>query len=119
MGEPVKIIDLAKEMIKFYGYEVNKDIDINHIKANSVATIYVSNLKIAGNNKENGIYLIDTESRHYKIETIASNRPTKMVIIIPEIPRGIYQLVIITQYSQGTILIKPREGYYIKSLISI
>ncbi|ARV62580.1 polysaccharide biosynthesis protein [Nostocales cyanobacterium HT-58-2] len=28
MGEPVKIVDLAKELIRLSGYEVNKDIDI-------------------------------------------------------------------------------------------
>ncbi|MFM6021516.1 MAG: polysaccharide biosynthesis protein, partial [Dolichospermum sp.] len=28
MGEPVKIVDLAKELIHLSGYEVNKDIDI-------------------------------------------------------------------------------------------
>ncbi|MFS0516523.1 polysaccharide biosynthesis protein [Nostoc sp. UIC 10607] len=28
MGEPVKIVDLAKELIRLSGYEINKDIDI-------------------------------------------------------------------------------------------
>jgi FlaA1/EpsC-like NDP-sugar epimerase len=28
MGEPVKIVDLAKELIRLSGYEVDKDIDI-------------------------------------------------------------------------------------------
>jgi FlaA1/EpsC-like NDP-sugar epimerase len=28
MGEPVKIFDLAEELIRLSGYEVNKDIDL-------------------------------------------------------------------------------------------
>src|SRR5699024_8885096 len=28
MGEPVKIMDLARQLIRFYGYEPDKDIEI-------------------------------------------------------------------------------------------
>lgn len=31
MGDPVRILDLAEQMIRFYGFEPNEDIEIKHI----------------------------------------------------------------------------------------
>ena len=40
MGEPIKILDLAEQIIKFSGLEPNKDIDIKIIGAREGERVY-------------------------------------------------------------------------------
>jgi FlaA1/EpsC-like NDP-sugar epimerase/lipopolysaccharide/colanic/teichoic acid biosynthesis glycosyltransferase len=66
MGEPVKITDLAKTMIRLAGYEVNKDIDIKFVGIRSGEKLYEE--------------LVDehdevVETNHTKIKVLQSKIP--------------------------------------------
>jgi hypothetical protein len=70
-------------------------------------------LKIAGDNSANGVYFIDAWGSRTQVDIseIVINNPSEIMIMIPSLPSGKYQLEITTQYggSNKQFLKTPRS----------
>ena len=78
-----------------------------------------SRMKIAGDNPANGIYFVNIstgESTRVDPSDVAINKPSELMIIIPELAAGEYQLEVVTQYGISVILKKPRACMFDKVL---
>ena len=74
-----------------------------------------SKIKIDGENTENGVYFVhqDTKERtRVDNSDIATNNPSEIMIVIPELPAGTYKLEITTQYSPGKNLKQSRTAVF-------
>ena len=74
-----------------------------------------SRLRIAGENTANGVYFVCFETGvRTKVDEadIATNNPSELMIIIPQLPEGTYSLEVTTQFgsggSGGQLLKEPR-----------
>ena len=78
-----------------------------------------SRLKIAGDNPAVGVYFInqDTQART-KVDAsdIVNNNPSELIIIIPALVPGEYQLEVVTQYAVSSMLNTPRSDVFDKIL---
>lgn len=105
----VEVLGLGKG-----GAVIGKVIDTftqieNHsITPNEVIHIEGSKIKIDGESADNGVYLqrLNDNSR-IKLERIIFNRPTELVIKLPDLEPGEYKLEIITQFSGSS---KPSKN---------
>ena len=78
-----------------------------------------SKIKLAGENAANGIYFtnIDTQARTaVEASDIVINNPSELMIIIPNLTPGTYQLEVMTQFTNGTTLKEPRTATFDKTL---
>jgi hypothetical protein len=84
------------------------------------AEIEGSYIKIAGDDQTVGVWLENLEGAgSFKLDDdlIVINAPSKLTILIPtEIPEGLYQLKIITQYTSAKLLKAPREAVFAQEL---
>jgi len=78
-----------------------------------------SRLRIAGENTANGVYFICFETGErtkVDIADIATNNPSELMIIIPNLAEGTYRLEITTQFGSGTgnnqLLKEPRTAAF-------
>jgi len=74
-----------------------------------------SKIKIDGENPENGVFFVnqETQERTRVDDTdVATNNPSEVMIIIPELAAGAYRLEIVTQYSSGKNLKQPRKAAF-------
>ncbi len=97
---------------------ISQIIDVNSSSINDLLTpnrnlkIQGTKIKVIGDNPDNGIFFVNpvTNDRS-KVDTIdiAVNNPSEIIIIIPELAAGNYQLEVATQYTGGKIQLKePR-----------
>jgi hypothetical protein len=79
-----------------------------------------SKLKLAGDNPSVGVYFInETTGEQIKVEAdeIVDNKPSELVIVVPQLNPGLYLVKVITQFSPGSILLKdPRTVTFDKTL---
>ncbi|MDR2286614.1 MAG: DUF4469 domain-containing protein, partial [Prevotellaceae bacterium] len=76
-------------------------------------------IKIAGDNAANGIYFVNqATAERTKVDDsdIAINNPSELIVIIPQLPAGTYQVEVTTQYSAGIFLKEPRVTLFDKAL---
>ena len=75
-------------------------------------------LKIVGDNPQVGVSLEDEEGNSFHVDErdIVVNMPSELIVQIPPLPPGRYQLAISNQYSVGAILKEPRTAVYNKIL---
>jgi hypothetical protein len=115
-----------RRLAEFIAVEIQGVADVNgwidtftDIDAESVnATVTIGNqfsihgnkIKIAGDDPSVGVYFINTEDNsETKITRIAENTSSKIIGIITEVPGNSFKLVIKTQYSNSSVLLKsPR-----------
>ena len=74
-----------------------------------------SKLKIAGDNPANGVFFVNQETQErtaVDVTDIATNNPSEVMIIIPELAAGTYRLEIVTQYSSGKNLKQSRMASF-------
>lgn len=102
--------------------------DVFDVKTGSVNDLLTPNrnlkirgykLKIAGDNQANGITFINQATNNrVKVDAsdIVNNNPAELIIVIPALPAGTYQLEVATQYSGATLLKEPRVLLYDKVL---
>jgi len=61
-----------------------------------------SKIKITGNDPGNGIFFVNTDSykrTRAQSEDIAVNKPSELIIMVPDLPKGTYYLEVATQYT--------------------
>jgi hypothetical protein len=71
-----------------------------------------------GDNPANGVYFIDEQGNRTQVDVsdIVINKPSELMIMIPSLPAGTYQLEVTTQYSVGAVLKNPRTTVFDKIL---
>lgn len=67
-------------------------------------------IKIAGDNAENGIYFTNVETKKKeKVTDVVLNEPSRLLILVPKLSAGTYELSVTTQGSTNNTLLKePR-----------
>jgi hypothetical protein len=76
-------------------------------------------IKIAGENVANGVYFIDTTtSQRTKVDDsdVVVNNPSELIIVIPPLATGTYQLEVTTQYTPSNLLKESRTTIFDKTL---
>lgn len=76
-------------------------------------------IKLAGDHTDVGVYFVNTTTAdRTKVDPseIAINNPSELMIIIPELVAGAYQLEVCTQYAGSALLKEPRTCTYEKIL---
>jgi hypothetical protein len=76
-------------------------------------------IRIAGSDDANGIYFVnqDTAERTKVDESdIVTNNPSELIVVIPDLPGGTYQLEVTTQYAVGSLLKEPRTATFDRTL---
>jgi hypothetical protein len=77
-------------------------------------------LKIVGDAEDNGVYFIRKDNgERTKVDPtdIVINNPSELVIVIPELEAGDYQVEAVTQYAGNIPLKEPRSFIFSKLLI--
>ena len=89
------------------------------ITPNNVIIIKGDKIKIAGEHTDNGVYLIsqDDNSR-IKCPQVVKNERKELMVMVPALPQGEYELEVITQFSAGQSTVKePRTTQFDHILI--
>ncbi len=79
------------------------------ITSGGVLEIYGSGLKIAGDSSEVGVYFVATDGGSTKVSTIVQNKPSSLIVLVPKLDSGDYNIKIVTQYAGGKDLKEPRS----------
>ncbi len=81
---------------------------------NGIMEIYGSNIKVVGDKPECGVYLVAADGSDTKVSTIARNKPSTLMCLIPALSVGTYQVKVVTQYGTGgqRILNEPRTALF-------
>ncbi len=83
-----------------------------------VVEIIGSRLRIYGDSKSNGIAFVNAEGEQFKPTTLVSNKPAKLIAILPDLPTGEYTVQITTQYNHTPKGLKePRTGAFNRHLM--
>jgi hypothetical protein len=92
----------------------------DRITPNRNLRIRGSKLKLAGENPDVGVYFInEATGEQIKVEAdeIVDNKPSELMIIVPELGVGLYLVQVTTQFSSSSILLKePRTVTFDKTL---
>ncbi len=82
------------------------------LSAGGVVEIAGIDIKILGDKPEVGLYFTSSGStganNEAKASTIITNKPSKLIALIPVLPTGTYKIKIVTQYNSGKDLKKPK-----------
>ena len=75
-------------------------------------------LKIAGENPQVGVSFEDETGNAVRVDErdVVVNKPSELLVHIPALPAGRYQLAICTQFSGAAVLKEPRTKVYEKIL---
>jgi hypothetical protein len=103
-------------------------IQVTDVKTGSVNDLLTPNrilkiagykIKVAGGNAANGIYFVnqDTAERTKVNDSdIATNNPSELIVMIPELAAGTYRVEVTTQYAVSLLLKEPRTTVFDKTL---
>jgi DNA-binding domain/Domain of unknown function (DUF4469) with IG-like fold len=72
-----------------------------------------SKIKVAGNDPFIGVFFVNTTSNVRTMveeSDIVTNNPSELIVVIPALPAGTYQLEVVTQYSSGALLKDTRTA---------
>ena len=92
---------------------------INHmLTPGGVIQLWGSNLKLAGDHADAGLWFVPETGEAIRAEVIVTNKPASLIAMIPTaLAAGSYTLRIVTQYTGGTLLKTPRVSFSDKKLI--
>ena len=74
-----------------------------------VLEIYGSHIKLEGSDPNCGIYFVNGLGEETKVVTIVQNKPSTVIVAIPALAAGVYQIKIVTQYNGGSQTKRPRD----------
>lgn len=79
-----------------------------------------SKIKVAGDSTANGIYFVNTATNDRNAVDISDwvvNNPSEIIVVVPDLPTGTYQLEVITQFTSNSVFLKePRTAVFDKIL---
>ncbi|MGL4909158.1 MAG: DNA-binding domain-containing protein [Bacteroidales bacterium] len=78
-------------------------------------------IKVLGEQDSVGVYFVSEQDakQRFKVKPsdIIINKPSELIVIIPNLPKGDYRLEVSTQFNAGRVLLKaPRTGQFHKTL---
>jgi hypothetical protein len=76
-------------------------------------------IRIAGDHATNGIYFVNqATAERIKVDAseIVTNNPSELIVVIPDLSAGTYQVEVTTQFAVGSILNEPRTSIFDKIL---
>ena len=106
------------------GIEISHVVDSKTGSVNDLLTpggtlkIKGGKLKIAGDSAEVGVFFEDEAGNAAQVEMrdIIVNNPSELLVQIPDLAAGRYQLVVRTQFTNSVLLKEPRTTVYEKPL---
>ncbi|GHT80416.1 hypothetical protein FACS189467_2490 [Bacteroidia bacterium] len=87
------------------------------LTAGGVVEINGINIKIAGDNPDNGLYFVAANGNAAKAATIVTNKPATLIALVPALAASSYQVKIVTQYNGGAGVKEPKITTYGKTLV--
>ena len=84
-----------------------------------VLEVWGNNIKIAGDHPECGLYFVPESGEAVKVQVIAQNKPSSLILAIPKLTASTYTLTLVTQFTNGHLLKLPRTCYFNKMLIVV
>ncbi|MDR0873656.1 MAG: DUF4469 domain-containing protein [Prevotellaceae bacterium] len=103
-------------------------LQVTDVKTGSVNDLITPNrnlkiaghkIKIAGDNPDNGVYLINQISQaRIKIDPtdIVVNNPSELIVVLPDLPVSTFKVEVVTQYGVSVLLKEPRTAVFDKIL---
>jgi hypothetical protein len=91
----------------------------DRITPNRNLRIKGNKLKLAGDHPDVGVYFVnETTGAIIKVEAdeIVSNKPSELMIIVPQLEAGLYNLKVVTQFTNSAPLKEPRTAVFDKTL---
>jgi hypothetical protein len=92
----------------------------DRITPNRNLRITGNKLKLAGEHPDVGVYFVnEATGEQIKVEAdeIVDNKPSGLMIVVPELYSGLYSVKVTTQYSGGSFMLKePRTVLFDKTL---
>jgi hypothetical protein len=79
-------------------------------------------IKIAGDNPANGIFFVNQATgERTKVDDsdIVTNNPSELIVVIPNLNVGTYQLEVITQYSAGATALKEARSALFDKILTV
>ena len=107
------------------GCEIAQVTDVKSGSVNDIITpnrnlkIKGSKIKLAGEDREIGVWFINQSTQaatRVDASDIVSNNPSELIIVVPELVAGTYQLEVRTQFSGSNILKEVRTATFNKTL---
>lgn len=69
------------------------------------------NLKVAGDNEQNGVFLTKKGGQPTRVRSVIHNNPSQLTVLLPTLEDGEYTLSVTTQYSTSSQLLRqPRTA---------
>jgi hypothetical protein len=82
-----------------------------------VAEVRGYNLKIEGDNPACGFWFVNESGTETKAATLVENKPSRLIVLIPDLADGFYQVKVVTQSTGGGVFLKqPKTVVYPKVL---
>ncbi|MDR2292788.1 MAG: DUF4469 domain-containing protein [Prevotellaceae bacterium] len=125
LRKETELIDVDILGVAETGATIAQVIDVKTGSINDILTpnrnlkIAGHKLKIEGDNEANGVYFVNLNTQeHIKVDAsdIAVNNPSELIIVIPDLAAGTYNLQVTTQYAAGATLKEPRTALLDKVL---
>lgn len=124
MRKDIELIDVEILGVAESGSVIAQVTDVKSGSVNEELTpgfnlkISGSKIKLAGENSSVGIYFkSQLGSTRVDDSDIVVNNPSELIIVIPALPAGTYQLEVVTQYSNSSFLKEPRTATFDKPLV--
>lgn len=87
------------------------------LTANGVIEVRGHHLKIAGDNPACGLWFVGSKGLEIKAEVLIENKPSQLLVLIPDLVKDKYQLKVVSQHTVGGRVLKhPKVFVYPKSL---
>ena len=77
------------------------------------------NIKIAGDNAANGVFLTKTGGSPKPVKLITHNNPSQLTVLLPVLEEGEYTLSVTTQFTSGNRLLKEPRSYTLPALLTV
>jgi Domain of unknown function (DUF4469) with IG-like fold len=78
-----------------------------------------SKIKVAGNDPFIGVFFVNTTSNVRTMveeSDMVTNNPSELIVVIPALPAGTYQLEVVTQYAGSMMLKEPCTAVFDREL---
>lgn len=82
-----------------------------------VAELMGVNIKIVGENADCGLWFVPATGEAVKAKVIVQNKPSSLIVMIPNLSAGTYTLKEVTQFSGGKPLKEPKICIFTKPLL--
>lgn len=90
------------------------------ITPNNVIKITGNKIKVEGNDATVGLWFVNTaDNSKTKVEQLISNDPKEVVAMVPALPKGEYELQLVTQYSGGGKALKESRETVFELVLSV